>query len=115
MGDVSDRLMTYSMFSRNYSGLLVACGDSLSLVVSAGIAASGGNARTHHQTPANCCRVPIYRARAVRSLREKRPEELRSVIAYENLAPTPGLLLRKRTYHGTSNNRYPCLEDTIEP
>ena len=35
---------------RNYSGLLVACGDSLSLVVSAGIAACGGNARTHHQT-----------------------------------------------------------------
>src|SRR2546428_7420310 len=59
---------------RNYSVLLVACGDSLSLVVSAGIAARGGNARTHHQTPANCRRVPIYRARAVRSLREKRPE-----------------------------------------
>ncbi len=30
--------------------------DSLSLVVSAGIAAAGGNARTHHQTPANCRR-----------------------------------------------------------
>jgi len=32
----------------NSSGLLVACGDSLMLVVSAGIAAAGGNARTHH-------------------------------------------------------------------
>ncbi len=57
----------------NYSELLVACGDSLNLVVRAGIAARG-NARTHHQTPANCCRVPIHRARAARSLGEKRPE-----------------------------------------
>ncbi len=32
----------------NSSGLLVACGDSLRLVVSAGIAAAGGNARTHY-------------------------------------------------------------------
>jgi len=42
--------------SSNYSGLLVACGDSLILVVGAGIAAAGGNARTLHQMPANCQR-----------------------------------------------------------
>ncbi len=44
----------------NYSGLLVACGDSLMLVVSVGCAAAGGTAHTHHQTPANCRSVPIY-------------------------------------------------------
>src|SRR6266478_1709317 len=52
----------------NYSGLLATCGGSLMLVVSAGCAAAGGTARTHYKTSANCCRVPIYRARAVRSL-----------------------------------------------
>ncbi len=56
-------MVCYILKKGNYSGLLLACGDSLSLVVSAGIAAAGGNARTHHQTPANCRRVPIYRAR----------------------------------------------------
>src|SRR5438128_9640141 len=32
------------------------------------------------KTPANCRRVPIYRARAVRSLQERRPEELRRML-----------------------------------
>ena len=52
----------------NSSGHLAACGGSLILVVSAGCAACGGTARTHYKTSANCRRVPIYRARAVRSL-----------------------------------------------
>jgi len=40
-----------SVRNRNSSGLLVACGDSLRLVVSAVIAACGGNDRTHYQNP----------------------------------------------------------------
>src|SRR6266478_5226159 len=40
--------------------------SSPTLVMGAGIAAAGGNACTHHKTPANCrSRVPIYRARHV--------------------------------------------------
>ena len=44
----------------NHSGLLVAYGDELILVVRAGLAAVCCQTRSHHQTPANCRRVPIY-------------------------------------------------------
>ncbi len=56
--DVLDKSALYygDSLSLLVSAGIVACGDSLSLVVSAGIAAGGGNARTHHQTPANCRR-----------------------------------------------------------
>jgi len=39
-----------------------------------GVTARGGNPHIQPKTPANCCRVPIYRARAVRGHKESRHE-----------------------------------------
>ncbi len=48
--------MEQDLFSCNYSGLLAACGGSPRDGVGAGLAAAGGQARTHSILLANCRR-----------------------------------------------------------
>ena len=64
--------------ANNSSGLL-AVGGSPIQVLCAGFAAVDGKACTQHKPLANCRRVPIYRACAVMSHEESRPEGLPNI------------------------------------
>src|SRR2546429_3993616 len=60
---------------------------------------------TNKNTLANCCRVPIYRVRAVRSQEKKRPEKLLSMGCTINEASCNEAHLDERSFEDTHRRR----------